>query len=322
MEEFPIPDLSLKPEELDYLRRHLIKPDGKPVVPINAVPDNFSMVKIVEPYDFTHKFIVKPGDARLTILELLSSRFPYRATSEWERRIKNGLIRVNGEKVMVSTIPVINDSIEHRNIGVVEPSVPDDINIIREISGYILVDKPAPVPMHPGGRYNRNSIVNILQERGYEKLFIVHRLDAVTSGLVLFATNEYAAKMVSKYLAEGLVKKTYEAVIAGVPEEDEVVINKGIKRRGGFIFQCSDDKDAKEAVTRFKVIHRGNGWTHVSCEPQTGRTHQIRLHLKEWGYPIWNDPLYGYGIVHKDYFSVLQNRAISLVSMGLGFNLP
>ncbi|MCH8496555.1 MAG: hypothetical protein LAT57_13120, partial [Balneolales bacterium] len=130
-------------------------------------------------------------------------------------------------------------------------------------------------------------------ESGYPGLHIVHRLDSVTSGLLLFAKDAEAARIMQKLFVGGRVSKRYEAVVRGVPPDDEKVITRGIVRRRGYEFMCSDGEESSAAQTRVWVLERGVGWARVLCEPVTGRTHQIRLHLQDWGYPIWDDPLYG-----------------------------
>lgn len=310
IEDFP--EIELSDQQKLILRRHLVLPDGDN---LTGNIHSYSDVSIIEPYDFTHTFAVKPDDDGLNIVEYLHSKFPYRSKLDWQAKIEAGSIECNGRNIDFGTKLVQNDIITHRNIGVKEPSVPGDIRILLNHIEYLIIDKPAPIPMHPGGRYNRNTVVNCLKEKGFDPLFLVHRLDSVTSGAVVLAKNKSTAKKLSELLKSG-IGKTYEAIVTGTPDEDTIRINKGIKRKGGYVFECSDDPDSKSAETVFKVLHRGDGWSHVECIPVTGRTHQIRLHLREWGYPVWNDPLYGLGIKLDNYHSVLQRRAISLTSMG------
>lgn len=316
-----LPDFTLSEDEIRELRRHLRTPGGG--IPgsgyLSFEQESSEPVRIVAPYDFTHHFRVKRGEAGSTVLALLCQRFPFRSSCEWEKKITAGLIRVNGQDVSPAHILKQNDEISHRNIGVVEPSVPDDIRILRDYEDYLVADKPAPIPMHSGGRYNRNTVVHILDEMGYPDLKIIHRLDAVTSGMVIFAKSESAANRISVQLERGASHKTYEAIVKGNPAVDEVIIDRGIKRLKGFVFTCSGDEDAKSAVTRFQVLYQGDGWAHVGCEPVTGRTHQIRLHLAHWGHPIWDDSIYNGSMDVLGVDKYVQSRAISLVSTGMRF---
>jgi len=307
-----LPEIQLGEYQLESLRRHLILPNGRS---IKGISPNFSKARIIEKYSFTHTFSVKKDGDGVSLIDFLVSKFPYRSIQEWENKIIDGDIKCNDETVLPTTLLINNQTITHRNIGVVEPSVPDDIRVIIDLDDYLVIDKPAPIPMHPGGRYNRNTVVNMLKESGFGTLFLVHRLDSVTSGAVVLAKNKVAANWLSESIKLG-IGKFYEAIVCGVPDQDTIRIDKGIKRQGGYIFKCSDDGDSKAAETVFEVLHRGDGWAHIKCVPITGRTHQIRLHLREWGYPVWNDPLYGKDVKLENYHSTLQRRAISLVSMG------
>ena len=201
----------------------------------------------------------------------------------------------------------------------IEPSVPDEVMILEEDSDIVALFKPAPMPMHAGGRYNKNSLQYILRERGYEGLRIVHRLDAVTSGLVVMAKNKEMARACSKAFEESKVKKIYWARVQGYPNgNEEYLINASIRRKKGFVFECGANlKSAFGAQTLCTFLRKEGQDTLIECQPLTGRTHQIRLHLSYSGYPIYNDPIYG---KNGDNSGVsLQNQGIALVSKSLQF---
>jgi len=247
---------------------------------------------------------------------MMVTRFPFRAEIEWEKRIQNGRVGLNEESAAPDVLLKKSDSVFHHNPKVIEPSVPDEIEILQETDDWIAVYKPAPLPMHPGGRYFKNTLTAMLEDMGYADLKIVHRLDAVTSGIVLFAKTKTFAQRAMTEFAEGRVLKTYFAEVAGVPEENSVIINTPIKRKTGFVFESNPDlTNAKPAETTFTVVERKEDSAIIKCEPKTGRTHQIRLHLEHWGYPIIDDPIYG---INGDKTSKkAQKTAISLVNAGL-----
>lgn len=306
---------SLSDADIAELRRHLRFPNHfQELSDVNPIS---SPVRMVEPYDFTHAFRVKPGEDGLNLIDLLHARFPFRGALQWSDKVENGEVLINEKLASPTQVLWVNDKITHRNSGVVEPSIPDDIRVIYETENIILVDKPAPVPVHAGGRYNKNTVISVIEERGMAPLYVVHRLDAVTSGLLLLARNAESARELQKLFTSGFIKKGYEAIVSGVPTEESVSISRGIRRKKGFVFECSDDSDAKSALTNFRVLERGEGWARIFCEPVTGRTHQIRLHLKVWGYPIWDDDIYN-GIRDLSHKETLQNKGISLVSISLG----
>lgn len=273
-------------------------------------------VRIVEPYSITHQFKPEVDFYGRSLLELMSIKFPFHPIDEWRRRIEIGRVYVNDEPVSPTFILSRDDIIYHHNPAVNEPSVPDDVRIIEETEDYLAVYKPAPMPMHPGGRYNKNSLTFVLEEMGYPDLRLTHRLDAVTSGLVLFAKTKEFAKAATKAFADGEVEKAYLAMVDGIPTEDEFEIQSRIRRKQGFVFESGKDLDSGfYAHTKFRVLERHEHSTLIKCKPITGRTHQIRLHLLEAGFPIIDDPIYGPKGDRSS--SKTQNVGISLASVKL-----
>lgn len=247
---------------------------------------------------------------------MMCTKFPFRSDEEWETRIRIGRVYVNEEKVEPDFTLSQKDEVFHHNPRVVEPAVPDEAEVLEEHEDYLIAFKPAPMPMHPGGRYFKNTLMEILKEQGYDDLRITHRLDAVTTGIVLIARNKAFAKEAMLCFSNGKVTKTYYAVVDGIPKEQSITINAPIKRKHGFVFESDENLEgAREAVTHFKVVETYENKALVKCTPETGRTHQIRLHLAKWGYPIVDDPIYG---KEGDQTSrTVQKRAISLVNSGL-----
>lgn len=250
---------------------------------------------------------------------MMSTKFPFKATEIWKERIQLGNVYVDGSVVAPDFMLSERNVVFHHNPKVIEPSVPDEIRILYEEEDFLAVYKPAPMPMHPGGRYNKNSLTELLKIQGYSDLRITHRLDAVTSGIVLLAKSKSFAKKVMHCFAAGKVSKTYLAKVSGVPEESTRRIESRIRRKYGFVFESGKDlEDGFNAVTDFEVVERTATSSWVRCSPITGRTHQIRLHLAEWGFPIIDDPIYG---VNGDRSSKrTQNVAISLISTKLSIN--
>ncbi|MCH8496787.1 MAG: hypothetical protein LAT57_14300, partial [Balneolales bacterium] len=238
---------SLSEEAEASLRRHLRYPDEGDFFKDVSPAYSHSRVRIVAPYEHTHKFRVKPKEEGSTLEDLLCARFPFRSRSGWREKIAQGLVLLGGRATSASEVLRQNVEICHRNIGVVEPSVPDDVRILYENERLLLIDKPAPMPVHPGGRYNKNTVISVLTESGYPGLHIVHRLDSVTSGLLLFAKDAEAARIMQQFFVGGRVSKRYEAVVRGVPSEDEKVITRGIVRRRGYEFMCSDGEESSAA---------------------------------------------------------------------------
>lgn len=282
---------------------------------MNQPKKNASSVRIVAPYPITHEFKAGGEFEGKSLLEMMSTKFPFRTVNEWKQRIETGRVYLENRASTADTLLTQQDEIRHHNPAVIEPSVPDEVRVIMDTDDYLAVCKPAPMPMHPGGRYFKNTLKSILDERGYPELKITHRLDSVTSGVVLFAKNKAFAKLVMEAFTNGLVEKEYEATVFGVPDEIEMIVESKIRRKHGFVFESGEDLDSGQVgVTKFKVIETSpeSNSSLIRCNPITGRTHQIRLHLAEWGYPIIDDPIYG---PNGDTSSKrTQNVAISLTS--------
>ena len=286
-------------------------------------------IRLVAPYSITHRIRVKADEPTYSVIHYLTHRFPHISKKEWHHRINNGLIQVErmgkivDEAELFDQELMVSDVLLHHVPTMIEPSVPNEVHIIDEQPGFIVVFKPAPLPMHSGGRYHKNTLVSILAEMGYHDLKIVHRLDAVTSGLVVLAKNKEYARLFTEAFQSQNVQKTYWALVNKLPLTDDAQrIQVPVKRKKGFVFECAPDlKGALDAVTMVSYLPQVGQLPKdsylVECRPLTGRTHQIRLHLDWWGHPICNDPIYG---PHGDRSgNRIQNVGIALISKELKF---
>lgn len=208
------------------------------------------------------------------------------------------------------------DCVEHFNPSIIEPSVPDAIKVVDETNDYLVVYKPAPMPIHPGGRYYKNSLIEILRETGRENLMVLHRLDAVTSGLLLLGKRGEWTRTMAACFRNGQIEKLYYALVEGVPAKRSVRIDLPIRRKRGFIFECAEGDKSKKAETYFTVVKQVGKRSVIACRPLTGRTHQIRLHLQSWGYPVVGDNIYP-GITELPVENPIQRSPIALVSAGI-----
>lgn len=169
------------------------------------------------------------------------------------------------------------------------------IEVLYEDEYVLALNKPAPLLTLPD-RWdpNRPNLYRLLQRTyGEGAIFIVHRLDAGTSGVILFAKDREAHRELSRQFEKHQVKKTYEAIVLGEVEKKRGRISKPIAphpKKPGLVVVSSR---GKEAITDYEVIERFVGFTHLRLYPRTGRAHQIRVHLKHLGYPVATDPDYG-----------------------------
>lgn len=271
-----------------------------------------SPVRLIEPYPFTYRFQVKPIEEGMSLIEVLLQRFSYRSAEIWQKRIEKGDVLVDDHRHHPALPLRSHQQVSISHDRVVEPSVPDNVHIHLEHQEYLLVEKPAPMPVHSGGRYHKNTLLAILEEMGYPDLKTVHRLDAVTSGLILLARNAAFARAATRAFASSGVQKTYYALVMGSPSEDAFTVDRPVFRKKGFVFDSGYGEGALEAKTHFEVIHRFETSSLVRCMPVTGRTHQIRLHLRDVACPIAGDLVY-----QSQHESIIQTRPIALFNTGL-----
>ena len=273
----------------------------------------YSRVRITAPYPLTRTLLIRPSGADVPLIEYLRARFSWISEEEWLTRIQNQWIWFGEGEALPGRIVKGGEILYHHTPRVVEPAVPDQVRILREETEWLAVFKPAPMPMHQGGRYFKNTLIRILDEMGYHNLSIVHRLDAVTSGVVLLAKNSAMANRIQRAFSAQRVTKHYLAVVEGEPEWEHRVVDLPIARKKAFVFEAGHHlPEAKPAVTRIEKVSCGGGFSLVRCTPITGRTHQIRLHLQSAGIPVTDDPIYG--VAGDSSGSRLQNRAILLAS--------
>ncbi|MFK7769748.1 MAG: sulfurtransferase [Mariniblastus sp.] len=184
--------------------------------------------------------------------------------------------------------------VEHMVPQTTEPDVSNQVKFLYEDDVLIAVDKPAPLPMHPCGRFNRNTL-NFFVNRVFsgEQIRILHRLDSNTTGVVVFARKKSAASFVHPQFVSGEVNKTYLARVLGHPANDEFTCDAPISNEASTAGSRTVDENGAAASTEFKVLDRfKDGTALIECYPRTGRTNQIRLHLSHLGFPICGDPIY------------------------------
>ena len=224
-----------------------------------------------------------------------------------QKMLDDGKILVNGKKEKASYKTKICDKIlvEEVIAKEIELKAQDiPIEIIYEDSDIIVVNKPKGMVVHPAnGNPDRtlvNAIMNICKDSlsgigGEIRPGIVHRIDKDTSGLLIIAKNDKAHINLSEQIKNREITKKYVALVRGNIKENSATINMPIGRSDKDRKKMAVRKDGKEAITHFDIIKRYNGYTYLSLKIDTGRTHQIRVHLAEIGYPIVGDAVYSNG---------------------------
>lgn len=221
------------------------------------------------------------------------------------RLIDEGEVLVNDKKAKNSYRVKENDEItinipEAKNLDATPQDIP--LDVVYEDDDIIVINKPRDLVVHPSNGHEDGTLVNALLAHctnlsginGVKRPGIVHRIDKDTTGLLVVAKNDYAHEFLAKQLEDHTLHREYIALVKGVIKEEDGKIIAPIGRdKYNRQKMAVDVKNGKPAVTHFHVLKRFNQYTLISCVLETGRTHQIRVHMNYIGYPIEGDPVYG-----------------------------
>lgn len=240
-------------------------------------------------------YTVKDGYTKIKICDYLRGELSYSYRSLTMLRKAMGLVLLNGRAVTVveraKAGDVITVNIPEDSMKSIPSSI--EVKIPYEDDDLLVFDKPPFMPVHEAKRHQEDTLANVFaahcQKTGQSLIFrAVNRLDRDTSGLIVIAKHRHSAAMLS-----GGIKKQYLAVVCGEPPENEGTVNAPIKRLAPEHQVRIVSPDGRHAVTHYKVLKRGGGYALLSLTLETGRTHQIRVHMKHIGYPLAGDTLYG-----------------------------
>ena len=256
--------------------------------------------------------------------KVIAELLPNKTRNNILKLIEDGFILVNGKSFKPSQKAQENDEID---INEPEPKKLEleaedlKLDIVYEDADVAVINKPKGMVVHPGAGVDSGTLVNgllyemddLAEINGVIRPGIVHRIDKDTTGLIMVAKNDAASLALTEQLKKHECNRVYHALVYGEIKEDKGRINIPIARSKDDRKKMAVDKDGKEAITNFRVLQRYKGFTYIECKLETGRTHQIRVHLSYIDHPLVGDKVYGRRKVIGDQGQFLHAKKIGFI---------
>lgn len=278
----------------------------------------------VAPYHFTYKTWCKERWRGMKLLDMFESEFRDRPLAYYKKAMETGQICIDGKQASTDHILKNGELVSHTIHRHEPPVTAEPVGILHEDEDMIVINKPSGVPVHPAGRYNFNSVIEIMKAERHPEwvAYPCNRLDRLTSGIMFIAKHPKSADNLTTQIKQRSVRKEYIARVIGNFPDEEVVCNQPLLQISPKLGLNRVRANGKSARTVFKKLAyyppreprkpnqdrdspagdvaedkdrpwlRKEGYSIVRCLPVTGRTHQIRVHLQHLGHPIQNDPIY------------------------------
>ena len=270
------------------------------------------------------KYLIDEANQNIRLDKVLKNLIPDKSRSYLSQLISEGKVIVNGKTCKPSDVIKLNDEVEvldsePKNLDISATNM--NLDIVYEDEEVAIVNKPKNMVVHPAnGNYDNTLVNGLLYEleelseiNGVVRPGIVHRIDKDTTGLLMIAKNDLASKSLTEQLKDHSCKRRYHALVHGVINEQKGRINAPIGRDKNDRKKMAVVKDGKEAITNFTVLKRFKEYTYIECALETGRTHQIRVHMQFIGHPIVGDQTYGRRKVVGDQGQFLHAKIIGFV---------
>lgn len=252
------------------------------------------------------RLTVSPEEAGVRIDKYLAEQLPDITRSYLQKLLKDGSVQMNGKPVKASTKTAAGAVIELTIPEPEEPEIlPEDIplDILYEDSDVILINKPKDMVVHPAAGHYTGTLVNALMYHckgdlsginGVLRPGIVHRIDKDTTGVLIVCKNDKAHNALAEQLKEHSITRKYRAIVCGNLKEDEGTVDAPLGRHPQDRKKMAIVRTGgKRAVTHYRVLERFGNYTYIECQLETGRTHQIRVHMASLGHPLLGDEVYG-----------------------------
>ena len=252
------------------------------------------------------RLTVSPEDAGVRIDKYLAEQLPDITRSYLQKLLKDGSVQMNGKPVKASTKTAAGALIA---LTIPEPEEPEilpeniPLDILYEDSDVILINKPKNMVVHPAAGHYTGTLVNALMYHcrgdlsginGVLRPGIVHRIDKDTTGVLIVCKNDRAHNALAEQLKEHSITRKYRAIVCGNLKEDEGTVDAPLGRHPQDRKKMAIVRSGgKRAVTHYRVLERFGNYTYIECRLETGRTHQIRVHMASLGHPLLGDEIYG-----------------------------
>ena len=252
------------------------------------------------------RLTVSPEDAGVRIDKYLAEQLPDITRSYLQKLLKDGSVQMNGKPVKASTKTAAGAVIA---LTIPEPEEPEilpeniPLDILYEDSDVILINKPKDMVVHPAAGHYTGTLVNALMYHcrgdlsginGVLRPGIVHRIDKDTTGVLIVCKNDRAHNALAEQLKEHSITRKYRAIVCGNLKEDEGTVDAPLGRHPQDRKKMAIVRSGgKRAVTHYRVLERFGNYTYIECRLETGRTHQIRVHMASLGHPLLGDEIYG-----------------------------
>lgn len=247
------------------------------------------------------EYVVKQQDINKTINKILEERFDL-SNRLFSKLIKNKRITLNNvnidtrQKAKIKDVIRIDLNYKEENSNIVSKKM--DLDIVFEDDGILVLNKPAGIAVHPSILHYEDSLANGVKHYFeilgiQKKIRPVNRLDFNTSGLIIFAKNEYIQESLIRQMKNNIFTKEYIAIVNGIMDNKKGIIEAPISRKENSIIERCVCEKGQRAITEYEVIKNSKDISLVKCKLLTGRTHQIRVHMAYIGHPLLGDTLYG-----------------------------
>jgi len=253
------------------------------------------------PQQITYTLGIKKEFEGKKVIDFLAEKFPTIKLDSWKNKICTGNLTVNNSTTSETKILKAGELLKHTSILKSEPTVNPQIQLLYDDEDILVINKPAPLPVHPSGRFNKNTLTSFLN-LAFPNLHLklLHRIDANTTGIVIFGKTDSATKYIRRQFTKRTILKKYIALVDGLVSEQEFSSNLAIGKEKLTSGKRDIHLQGLTSFSEFKVLHQNipKQQTLLQVIPHSGRTNQIRIHLAKLGFPIIGD----LGYKNSDYF--------------------